>query len=46
MPRNRKSSSNGTALATVEPPALPTISRSEANKLLKQCAQDLYHEAR
>jgi hypothetical protein len=47
MPRNRKSNSNGAALATVEPPALPTISRSEANnKLLKQCAQDLYHEAR
>ena len=46
MPRNRKSNSNGTALATVEPPALPTISRSEANKLLKQRAQDLYHEAR
>ena len=46
MPRNRKSNSNGTALATVEPPALPTISRSEANNLLKQRAQDLYHEAR
>ncbi len=46
MPRNRKSDSNGTALATVEPPALPTISRSEANKLLKQRAQDIYHEAR
>jgi hypothetical protein len=46
MSRNRKSKSNGTALATVEPPALPTISRSEANKLLKQRAQDLYHEAR
>ncbi len=46
MPRNRKSNSNGTALATVEPPALPTISRSEANKLLKQRAQDIYHEAR
>jgi hypothetical protein len=46
MPRNRKSDSNGTALATVEPPALPTISRSEANKLLKQRAQEIYHEAR
>ncbi len=46
MPRNRKSNSNGTALATVEPPALPTISRSEANKLLKQRAQEIYHEAR
>lgn len=46
MPRNRKSDSNGTALATIEPPALPTISRSEANKLLKQRAQELYHEAR
>jgi hypothetical protein len=46
MSRNRKSNSNGTALATVEPPALSTISRSEANKLLKQRAQDLYHEAR
>ena len=46
MPRNRKSNSNGTALATVEPAALPTISRSEANKLIKQRAQDLYHEAR
>jgi hypothetical protein len=46
MSRNRKSNSSGTALATVEPPALPTISRSEANKLLKQRAQDLYHEAR
>ena len=29
-----------------EPPALPTMSRSDANKLLKQRAQDLYHEAR
>jgi hypothetical protein len=46
MSRNRKSNSNGTVLATVEPPALPTISRSEANKLLKQRAQELYHEAR
>jgi hypothetical protein len=46
MPRNRKSESNGTALATIEPAALPTISRSEANKLLKQRAQELYHEAR
>jgi len=46
MPRNRKSDSNGTALATVEPPALPTISRSEANKLLKQRAQEIYHDAR
>jgi hypothetical protein len=46
MPRNRKSESNGTALAMIEPPALPTISRSEANKLLKQRAQELYHEAR
>jgi hypothetical protein len=46
MPRNRKSDSNGTALATVEPPALPTISRSKANKLLKQRAQEIYHEAR
>ena len=46
MPRNCKSNSNGTALATVEPTALPTISRSEANKLLKQRAQELYHEAR
>lgn len=46
MPRNRKSNANGSALATVEPPALPTISRSEANKLLKQRAQELYHDAR
>lgn len=46
MSRTRKSEPNGTALATVEPPALPTISRSEANKLLKQRAQELYHEAR
>ena len=36
----------GTAIAPVEPPALPTISRSEANKLLKQRAQELYHDAR
>lgn len=54
MSRNPKTSSNGAhkpksngaALATVEPPALPTISRSEANKMLKQRAQDLFHEAR
>lgn len=46
MPRNRKPDSNGTALATIEPSPLPTISRSEANKLLKQRAQELYHEAR
>ncbi|MBV9719238.1 MAG: hypothetical protein JOZ77_07955 [Candidatus Eremiobacteraeota bacterium] len=46
MPRNRTSNSNGTALATVEPSALPTISRSDANKLLKQRAQEIYHEAR
>ncbi len=54
MPRNRKpssneshkSSTNGTALATIEPPALPTISRSEANRMLKQRAQEIYHEAR
>lgn len=46
MSRTRKSEPNGTALATVEPPALPTINRSEANKLLKQRAQELYHEAR
>ncbi len=54
MPRNRKPSSNGkhkpgsngTALATVEAPALPTISRSEANRKLKERAQELYHDAR
>lgn len=54
MPRNRKPSSNGkrkpgsngTALATVEPAALPTISRSEANRKLKERAQELYHDAR
>jgi hypothetical protein len=54
MSRNRKPSSNGahkpksngTAIATIEPPALPTISRSEASKLLKHRAQELYHEAR
>ena len=46
MPRNRKSDLNGTALATIEPAALPTTSRSEANKLFKQRAQELYHEAR
>jgi hypothetical protein len=43
---NRKSTSNGTAIATIEPPALPTISRSDANRMLKQRAQDLYHDAR
>lgn len=43
MPRNRKSDSNGSTLATVEP---PPISRCEANKLLKQRAQELYHKAR
>jgi paraquat-inducible protein B len=41
-----KNGTGGTAIATVEPPALPTISRSEANKLLKQRAQELYHDAR
>src|SRR6202046_826220 len=41
-----KNGQSGTAIATVEPPALPTISRSEANKLLKQRAQELYHDAR
>lgn len=46
MPRTRKSSSNGTTLTAVEPPALPMITRTEANRLLKQRAQDLYHEAR
>ena len=46
MSRNRKSGSNGTAIATIEPPALPTITRAEANRILKQRAQDLYHEAR
>jgi hypothetical protein len=54
MPRNRKPSSNGkhkpgsngTALATVEPAALPTISRSEANRKLKERAQEIYHDAR
>lgn len=43
---NGASASNGTAIATVEPPALPTITRVEANKLLKQRAQELYHDAR
>lgn len=46
MPKNRKSNKNGTAIATVEPPALPAITRSEANQMLKQRAQALYHEAR
>jgi hypothetical protein len=46
MSRNRKSGSNGTAIATIEPPALPTITRTEANRILKQRAQDLYHDAR
>jgi len=41
-----KNGASGTAIAIVEPPALPTISRSEANKLLKQRAQELYHDAR
>jgi hypothetical protein len=44
MPRNRKS--NSAALATVAPPALPSISRSEANQRLRLRAQELYHEAR
>jgi hypothetical protein len=43
---SHKPGSNGTAIATVAPPALPTISRTDANKLLKQRAQELYHDAR
>ena len=37
--------SNGTAIATVAP-ALVTITRSEANRMLKARAQERYHEAR
>jgi hypothetical protein len=46
MSKSRKSSTTGTAIAPVEPPALPAITRSEANRMLKQRAQELYHEAR
>lgn len=46
MPKNRKPSTNGTAIATVDAPALPAITRSDANRMLKQRAQELYHEAR
>lgn len=46
MSKNRKSTTNGTAIAPLEPPALPAITRSEANRMLKQRAQELYHEAR
>ena len=49
MPRTRKKPSgrraNGTALAPA-PPVLPQITRAEANRLLKQRAQELFHEAR
>lgn len=44
MPR-KSTPSNGTAIATVER-ALVTITRSEANRMLKHRAQELYHEAR
>ncbi len=46
MSKPRKARSNGNAIATIEAPALPTITRSEANRLLKQRAQELFHEAR
>jgi hypothetical protein len=45
MPKPRKTT-NGGAIATIEAPALPTITRSDANRLLRQRAQDLFHEAR
>lgn len=51
MSRTRKSSashtspSKGTAIAPVTP-ALPTITRSEANRLLKERAQERFHNAR
>jgi hypothetical protein len=44
-PRKAASSSGG-AIATIETPALPTITRAEANLLIRQRAQDLLHEAR
>jgi hypothetical protein len=34
------------ALAPLDPPALPTITRSEANRKLKERAQELYHQAK
>jgi hypothetical protein len=46
MSKSRKTASNGGAIATIEAPALPAITRSEANRLLRQRAQDLFHEAR
>jgi hypothetical protein len=39
-----KTTTNGAA--TLEPPALPTITRADANRLLKERAQELYHGAR
>lgn len=45
MPRGNGSQKK-TAVARAAPPAIPTITRAEANKLLKQRAQELFHEAR
>src|SRR5882724_4489081 len=36
----------GSTIAVVNPPGLPTITRVEANRMLKQHAQELFHTAR
>jgi hypothetical protein len=38
--------SNGAAIATIDPPSALTITRAEANRMLKARAQERYHEAR
>lgn len=44
-PSRRTAPQKGTAIAPAMP-ALPTITRADANRLLKERAQELYHEAR
>lgn len=38
--------SNGGGLASIDAPSLPTLTRSEANRMLKERAQELFHQAR
>lgn len=44
-PSRRTQPQKGTAIAPAAP-ALPTITRTDANRLLKERAQELFHEAR